>query len=108
MSLCKAALEAVIYFRAIVLLCHKILAPIRRRLSGVEILTRGGGLWVSNPRHVAANHGSPPMSRRSRRRWGTPIAQCHSGRIVRGCCCPAIAQERRADRRARAAGASAG
>src|SRR3954447_5150501 len=58
------------FFRILlVLLCHKILAPIRRRLSGMEILTRGGGLWVSNPRHVAANHGSAPMSRRSRRGW---------------------------------------
>ena len=29
---------------------------------------------------------------RSRRRWGTPIARRHSGRIARACCCRAIAR----------------
>src|SRR6478672_4726536 len=38
-------------FRHIVLLllCHKILARFEMRLSVMEILTRGGELWVSNP-----------------------------------------------------------
>src|ERR1700739_1709180 len=44
------------------------------RLSVMEILTRGGGSWVSNPRRAAANHGLLAMSRRSRRCWVTPIA----------------------------------
>src|SRR3954447_18198362 len=58
----------------IVLLCHKILARFDMRLSVMEILTRGGELWVSNPRQAAANHGLPPMSRRLRRCWVTRIA----------------------------------
>jgi hypothetical protein len=49
--------------RLLVLLCRKMLARFHVGLSVVEILTRGGGLWISNPSHVAANHASPPMSK---------------------------------------------
>src|SRR4051794_17039359 len=51
----------------IVLLCHKHLARSDAGLAMLETLTRGGGLWVFKPAHAAANHGSPPMSRRLRR-----------------------------------------
>ena len=44
--------------RQLVLLCHKLLARFDSRLSRIEILILGGGLWVSNPTDAAANHGS--------------------------------------------------
>jgi integrase len=47
----------------LVLLCHKLLARFDRGLSGMEILTRGGGLWVSCRVQAAANHASGYMSR---------------------------------------------
>ena len=81
------------FFRSLlILLCHKILVRLGIPCVRMEILTRGGGLWVSNPRQAAANHGSPPMSRRSRRRWVMPIAPRRSDHIARGCCCRAIAR----------------
>jgi hypothetical protein len=49
--------------RRLVLLCHKLLARFDSRLSRMEILTLGGGVWVSNPTDAAANHGLQPMSR---------------------------------------------
>ena len=49
--------------RRLILLCHKYLARFATDLSGMEILTRGGGLWVSGPVDAAANHGLLPMSR---------------------------------------------
>src|SRR5271165_3529237 len=78
--------------RLVVLLCHKLLARFEAGLSVMEILTRGGGLWVSNPKRSAANHGLSAMSRRSRRRWGTLIGRRRSDRIARDCCCRGIAK----------------
>src|SRR4051794_38739891 len=49
----------------LLLLCHKPLARFGADLAVLGILTRGGGLWVSKPAHVTANHASLPMSRRS-------------------------------------------
>ena len=77
---------------ALVLLCHKVLVLFSDMCVRMEILTRGGGLWVSKPKRAAANHGSLPMSRRLRRRWGTPIARLPSNRIARVCCYPATAR----------------
>jgi hypothetical protein len=48
---------------ALVLLCHKFLARFDGGLSGMEILTRGGGLWVSCRVQAAADHASGFMSR---------------------------------------------
>jgi hypothetical protein len=76
----------------LILLCHKMLARFDVGLSVVEILTRGGGLWVSNPSHVAANHASPLLSRRSRQCLAMPIAPHRSDRIARDCCCRVIAK----------------
>ena len=76
----------------LLLLCRKTLDRFGADLSGMEILTRGGGLWVSNPAQAAANHGSPPMSRRSRRRSAMPIARRLSDPIARDFCCRAIAR----------------
>jgi len=51
------------YDSALVLLCHKTLARFDGTLSGMEILTRGGGLWVSCRAQATANHASGHMSR---------------------------------------------
>ena len=67
-SLCMRSSSICALDTYLILLCHKNLASIRRRLSGLETLARGGGLWVSDRKHAAANHGSLAMSRRSRRR----------------------------------------
>lgn len=48
-------------------MCHKKLVRFDEDLSEMEVLTRGGGAWVSNPGQAATNHGSRPMSRQSRR-----------------------------------------
>jgi hypothetical protein len=50
--------------KRLILLCHKFLARFDACLSGMEILTHGGGVWVSGPADTAANHGSRFMSRR--------------------------------------------
>ncbi len=48
----------------LVLLCHKNpLVRFDSRCVRMEILTRGGGVWVSNPTDKAANHDSRPMLR---------------------------------------------
>ena len=54
---------ATILIALLVLLCHKRLARFDSRLSRMEILTLGGGVWVSNSTDAAANHGSRLMSR---------------------------------------------
>ncbi len=48
----------------LILLCHKnSLVRFDSRCVRMEILARGGGVWVSNPADTAANHDSRPMSR---------------------------------------------
>jgi hypothetical protein len=47
--------------KLLVLLCHKMLVRLDNLCVRVEILTRGGGLWVSNPNQTAIRRGSPPM-----------------------------------------------
>src|SRR3954471_23443316 len=76
----------------LVLLCHKLLARFDAGLALLEILTRGGGLWVSKPARAAANNASRPMSRRSLQHLAMPIGPRRSTRIVQDCCCPASAR----------------
>ena len=94
MTAATGACERFWYIRVryLVLLCHKNLDRFGVDLVGVQILTRGGGAWVSYPARAAANHGSWPMSRRSRQRSATPIARRRSAPIARDCCCPASAR----------------
>ena len=90
-----------------VLLCHKTLARFDVGFAGVEILTRGGGLWVSNQgtrqritvcRLCRGDHVGA---------W--PCRSCGAVPIVlRGTAVARRSQERRADGGPRAAGACAG
>ncbi len=60
----SAELLADIVDDLLVLLCHKNpLVRFNSRCVRMEILTRGGGVWVSNPTDKAANHDSRPMLR---------------------------------------------
>ena len=49
--------------QVLILLCHKKLVRFEGMCIRMEILTRGGGVWVWDPVHAAVNHALLPMSR---------------------------------------------
>ena len=71
-----------------ILLRHKILDQFGVDLPGMEILTRGGGLWVSSSAQATSNDGWARMSRRSSRGSAMALARRCSDRVARGLLLP--------------------
>jgi len=74
----------------LILLCHKALVRLDNLCVRVEILTRGGGLRVSNPNRKAAKRGLPPTLKPSPWPLVMPIVPRRFAPIARACCFLAI------------------